>query len=86
MTSLKDRPTRIEVEGDVLLLDAEFHKEVLAGSSRRTGQRLEVEGLPYVMVGGCKYRPLNAGRAWLAARITRKNTPQKPRRAGGSRV
>jgi hypothetical protein len=78
--SLKDRPRRIELPDDVLVIDADFHQEVLAGASRRTGKRLEAEGLPFVMVGGCKYRPLRAGRAWLADRITHKN-PQKRRRA-----
>lgn len=80
-TSINDRPRRIEIKDDVLLIDADFHKEVLAGASRRTGKRLEAEGLPYVMVTGVKYRPLNAGRAWLADRITIKNQPQKRRRA-----
>jgi hypothetical protein len=78
--SLSDRPRRIEVRGDVLIIDEDFHQEVLAGASRRTGKRLESEGLPYVMVTGVKYRPLNAGRAWLADRITHKQT-QKRRRA-----
>jgi hypothetical protein len=77
--TLEDRPRRIELSGDVLLIDADFHKEVLAGASRRTGKRLEAEGLPFVMVGGCKYRPLTAGRAWLADRIQHKQ--QKRRRA-----
>jgi hypothetical protein len=78
--SLEDRPRRIELGDDVLVIDADFHKEVLAGASRRTGKRLEAEGLPYIMVTGVKYRPLNAGRTWLADRITRKQ-PQKRRRA-----
>jgi hypothetical protein len=78
---LKSRPRRIELGDDVLVIDEDFHQEVLAGASRRTGKRLEADGLPFVMVAGCKYRPLNAGRAWLADRITRKNQPQKRRRA-----
>jgi hypothetical protein len=79
--SLSDRPRRIELPNDVLVIDEDFHREVLAGASRRTGKRLESEGLPFVMVTGIKYRPLNAGRAWLADRITRKNQTQKRRRA-----
>jgi hypothetical protein len=78
--SLSDRPRRIELQNDVLIIDEDFHREVLAGASRRTGKRLEAEGLPYIMVTGVKYRPLNAGRTWLADRITRKQ-PQKRRRA-----
>jgi hypothetical protein len=79
--ALKDRPRRIEIPDDTLDLDGDFCSEVLAGSSCRTSKRLESEGLPFVMVAGCKYRPLNAGRAWLANRITCRNQPQKRRRA-----
>jgi hypothetical protein len=78
--SLSDRPRRIELSDDVLIIDEDFHKEVLAGASRRTGKRLEAEGLPFLMVTGVKYRPLNAGRAWLSNRITHKNPQQKRRR------
>jgi hypothetical protein len=79
--SRKDRPRRIEIRGDVLVLDEDFCKEVLADASQRTAKRHEAEGLPFVMVAGCKYRPLNAGREWLASRIVNPNQPQKPRRA-----
>ncbi len=79
--SLADRPRRIELPDDVLVIDEDFHQEVLAGANRRTGKRLEAQGLPYVMVTGVKYRPLNAGRAWLADRITCKTQKQKRRRA-----
>ena len=79
--SLSDRPRRIELPDDVLIIDEDFHTEVLAGASRRTGKRLEAQGLPFIMVTGVKYRPLKAGRAWLADRITRNNQPQKRRRA-----
>jgi hypothetical protein len=78
------KPTtrHIVIPGDVLLPDPEFCVEVLDGATRRTARRLEAQGLPFVMVRGRKYRPLNEGRAWLAARIQRRNsTPQRPRRA-----
>ena len=78
-SSLKSRPRRIQLQDDVLVIDEDFHQEVLAGASRRTGKRLEAEGLPFAMVAGCKYRPLNAGRAWLADRITHKNKPKRRR-------
>jgi hypothetical protein len=58
---------RIQLPNDTLVLDAIFCAEVLGGATRRTGRRLEAEGLPYV--AGRKYRPLNEGRAWLTARI-----------------
>jgi hypothetical protein len=69
---------RIEIPGDVLIPDAEFCRLVLAGATRRTASRLEAEGLPFVMVAGRKYRPLNEGRRWLANRIQRRG--QQPRR------
>ena len=79
--SLKDRPRRIEIDGDILVLDEDFCKEVLAGSCRRSAKRLEAQGLPTIKVGGAIYRPLVAGRKWLADRIERKNVPSKRRRA-----
>jgi hypothetical protein len=69
---------RIEIPGDVLIPDAEFCRVVLAGATRRTASRLEAEGLPFAMVAGRKYRPLNEGRRWLANRIQRRG--QQPRR------
>jgi hypothetical protein len=71
---------RIQLPNDTLVLDAIFCAEVLGGATRRTGRRLEAEGLPYAMVAGRKYRPLNEGRAWLTARIQRRNQPQRHRR------
>jgi len=62
-------PVRIEIGGDILVTDEEFCATVLAGVNRRTARRYELQGLPHVMIGGRKFRPLNAGRAWLAARI-----------------
>ena len=67
---------RIEIPDDMLISDKEFCATVLGGVNRRTAKRYELEGLPHVMVGGRKFRPLNAGRAWLASRIT----ARKPRR------
>ena len=81
--SLDDQPKRtghIEIPGDTLVPDPEFCDEVLNGATRRTAQRLDAKGLPYVMVAGKKLRPLNEGRAWLAARIVRKSQQPVPRR------
>jgi hypothetical protein len=80
-TPIKARTRRIEIPGDVLVVDEDFCRQALAGASKRTAKRLEEEGLPYVMVAGWKFRPLNAGLAWLAGRITRRNQPQKRRSA-----
>jgi hypothetical protein len=72
----------IVIPGDVLVPDAEFCAEVLNGATRRTARRLEREGLPYVMVRGLKFRPLNVGKIWLAGRIQRRGQqPQRRRRA-----
>jgi hypothetical protein len=74
-------PARIEIPGDTLVPDAVFCTEVLAGAHRRTAKRLEAKGLPFVMVAGRKYRPLNEGSAWLAKRIKRPNQiAPRPRR------
>jgi len=80
-TDIKVRPRRIEIPGDILIPDEDFCAQVLAGASKRTSRRMEALGLPYVMIAGCKYRPLNAGRAWLAKRIITPNLPQRPRRS-----
>lgn len=73
---------RIELADDTLVLDEEFCAVVLGGAVRRTSQRLDKDGCPHIYIGGKKYRPLNEGRAWLAARIRRLNQPKaKPRKA-----
>jgi hypothetical protein len=73
---------RIEIGGDTLVTDAEFCATVLAGVHRRTARRYERDGLPFVMVGGKKYRPLGQGRAWLASRIkVRRNASPRRRRS-----
>jgi hypothetical protein len=66
---------KIAIPGDELVLD-----EALADEwdcTRRTLARYEIDGLPYVLVAGRKYRPLAASRQWLANRIRKPN----PRRA-----
>lgn len=75
-----DALRRIQLAGDVLIPDDEFCDEVLAGATRRTAQRLDSQGLPFVMVAGHKYRPLNQGRDWLAGRIVSKQPPRTLRR------
>ena len=72
-------PVRIELADDVLISDEEFCALVLAGIHRRTARRYEREGLPFVMVGGKKFRPLGQGRAWLAGRIQSRKVPQRRR-------
>jgi hypothetical protein len=72
-------PRRIELPNDVLVLDEEWC--ALAGDiDRRTSQRHDAEGCPFIYVGNRKYRPLNEARAWLAGRIKRRNRPRPSRR------
>jgi hypothetical protein len=75
----KDQHDRIQIPDDVLIPDAEFCAEVLAGATRRTARRLEAEGLPFAMVAGRKFRPLAEGQRWLATRIRRRNPPRRAR-------
>jgi len=70
----------IEIPGDVLIPDADFCRDVLNDCARRTAKRYEAEGLPFVMVAGRKFRPLNAGREWLAARITARTNKRTRKR------
>jgi hypothetical protein len=71
---------RIEIPGDVLIPDAEFCAQALAGATTRTARRLDAEGLPFALVAGRKFRPLLEGQKWLAARIQRKGQPPTRRR------
>jgi hypothetical protein len=72
----------IDIPGDVLIPDGEFCDVVLGGTTRRTALRYERDGLPFVMISNRKFRPLNAGREWLARRIQAvAYRPQRRRRA-----
>ena len=66
------QPGHIPIPGDVLIPDKQFRDEVLLGACPRTGRKLDAKGLPFVMICGRKYRPLNEGRAWLAGQIVRR--------------
>jgi hypothetical protein len=76
--SEKDQIRRIEINEDFLIPDGDFCQESLGGATRRTSQRLDKQGLPYVMIAGRKWRPVKACRAWLANRIVVKR--QEPTR------
>ena len=67
----------IQIPGDELVPDDDLAVEW--GTTRRTLGRYDrlPDGLPFVMLSGRKYRPLNASRVWLARRIRR---PQRNRR------
>jgi hypothetical protein len=70
------RAMRIELpNGDVAIPNKEFADKL--GVVVRTLNNYDREGLPYLMIGGKKYRPLNLAMAWIAGRIKRRN----PRRA-----
>jgi predicted site-specific integrase-resolvase len=57
--------------GDKAIPNAEFADKL--GVVVRTLNNYDREGLPYLMIGGKKYRPLNEGLAWIAQRIRRRN-------------
>jgi hypothetical protein len=57
--------------GDELIPDIEFAEKL--DITRRTLANFDREGCPFVIIGGCKYRPLNEGLAWIASRIQRRN-------------
>ena len=78
--SLESVSHRIQIPNDELVSDEEFCTEVLGGATRRTAQKFDAEGLPFVMIAGRKFRPLNEGREWLAARIQRRGKPPTRRR------
>jgi hypothetical protein len=67
--TLTTTAAHITIPGDLLIPDDEFCREVLDGATRRTARRYERDGLPFVMIRGRKFRPLHAGREWLAGRI-----------------
>jgi hypothetical protein len=70
----------IEIPGDTLVLDQQFCDGL--GVSRRHAQKLDQAGLPYLIVGNKKYRPVREAGEWLAKRIVRKGQPQiRARRA-----
>jgi hypothetical protein len=80
--TLTTTAAHITIPGDILISDDEFCREVLDGATRRTTRRYERDGLPFVMIRGRKFRPLNAGREWLAGRIQAvAYRPQRRRRA-----
>lgn len=61
--------------GDVAIPNTEFAEKL--GVVVRTLNNYDRQGLPYLMIGGRKYRPLNAGLAWVVSQIKHRN----PRRA-----
>ncbi len=72
------RPERINL-GD----DEGVRNDIVAaeqGCSERTLNRGDAEGAPYLYVGGVKYRPIKAYRAYLAGTVQVRN--QKRKRSG----
>lgn len=56
--------------GDELIPDIEFAEKLSV--TRRTLNNLDREGCPFVIIGGCKYRPLTEALNWIASRIQRR--------------
>ncbi len=63
----------IQIPNDELIPDEDLAKQW--GCTTRTLRRYEHEpdGLAYVMVGGRKFRLVNASAEWLARRVRRPN-------------
>ena len=69
--------------GDQLIPDIEFAEKL--NVTRRTLGNFDREGCPFVIIGGCKYRPLNEGLNWIASRIQRRNPRRsRPRKTEGA--
>ena len=84
--SEKDTPRRsIKLGDETLIPDEDYCKEQLAGATRRTAQRYDGQGQPYVMIAGEKWRPLNACSEFWAGRIVRKR-PEVTRRRYSARA
>jgi hypothetical protein len=74
-----DRPERIPLpDGEELWRNDIVAKEW--GTSERDLNRLDADGAPYMIVGGCKYRPIFEFRAFRAERIQRRGQPPQRRR------
>jgi hypothetical protein len=76
----------ITIPGDVLIPDDEFCREVLNNATRRTARRYDREGLPFIIIRHRKFRPLNAGREWLAGRIKAQVAYRPTRRRRASKT
>lgn len=76
------KPERIDIGTDTLV-----RNDILAGEHgvcERTLDRGDAKGAPYTYVGGSKYRPINAYRAFIAAGIVRRQPPARRRRRGAA--
>ena len=67
----------IKLPNDELIPDEEHAKGWKCTARTLRRYEHEPDGLPYVIVGGRKYRPVNACAEWLARRMRRPN----PKRA-----
>ena len=67
----------IQIPDDTLIPDEQLAREW--NTTRRTLGRYDrlPDGLPFVMVSGCKYRPAKACSEWLARRIQKPNPRRK---------
>jgi hypothetical protein len=65
-------------DGGVAIPNAEFAERL--GVVVRTLNNYDRRGLPFLVIGGKKYRPLNEGLAWVASRIQRRNPRRSERR------
>jgi hypothetical protein len=69
----------IPLADDFGVPDADFRRFALAGASQKTGQRYDRQGLPFIYIRGEKWRPVRAGMAWIASRITIRTEKRRAR-------
>jgi hypothetical protein len=82
--SEKDAPSVIEFGGETYMADSEYCETKL-NVTQRTSSKYDKLGQPFLMIGGVKYRPLNACAEFWASRIVRKQ-PKRVARKYSARV
>jgi hypothetical protein len=84
-TTRAERPEYLEIGGK------KFERNDLTAArtseNEKTVNRRDKQGAPFLMIAGCKYRPVEAYDAFLLSQIQQNAAPSSPRRRRGrSRV
>jgi hypothetical protein len=73
-----DRPERLTIGGVEMVRNDVIARE--EGCCERTVNRLDSLGAPYLMIAGCKYRPIERYHRFLLEQIQVRNQSPKKRR------
>jgi hypothetical protein len=73
-----ERPERLTIGGELMVRNDVVARE--EGACERTINRLDRLGAPYLMIAGCKYRPIERYHRFLLEQIQVRNQPPKKRR------